>query len=290
MELYILKSGGLGRGDGKGGVVDVSALSGWDVGDPQHSIETVLERGTRQGSWEFVAELDGPRVESNEAELVAPLPRPSKIIAAPLNYHAHAEEMGRADRILANGLFLKAPSSIVGPQDEICLPFSDREVHQEAELGVVIGAPTYRIGESEAASAIAGYCCLLDITIRGQEDRSWRKSFRTFTPIGPSIVTSDAIADPNNLGILCRVNGETRQQASTSEMILDVWRLVAFAAWAFPLMPGDIIATGTPPGVTALEPGDKIAVEIEDVGVMEVSVADEYAGRFADWEFSGVGG
>jgi 2-keto-4-pentenoate hydratase/2-oxohepta-3-ene-1,7-dioic acid hydratase in catechol pathway len=204
---------------------------------------------------------------------ISSLGRPGKIIAAPVNYRRHMSEMSETLDINDLGLFLKAPSSICGQGDVVRLPYSDRRFDQEGELGVVIGREARAIAEGEALDAVLGYTCLLDITMRGGEDRSLRKSFDTFTPIGPWVVTADEVGDPGSLGLTCCVNGQVRQAGNTRDLIWPVPRLVAYASSVMTLHPGDIIATGTPEGVGPLAHGDTIELEIEKVGTLAVSVS-----------------
>ena len=207
----------------------------------------------------------------------APIRKPGKIIAAAANYWKHTQEMNPGQTNLGGirekGFFLKAPTSIIGPGESIRLPFADRRTDHEAELAIVIGKTGSRIPADRVASHIFGYTCLLDITLRGKEDRGLRKSFDTFTPIGPSIVTADEVGDPNALAIECRVNGEPRQSDTTASMIMPVPELVAWISQVMTLEAGDLIATGTPAGVAPLQPGDAIEVTIEKLGTLGVGVA-----------------
>ncbi len=210
--------------------------------------------------------------------LRAPVVFPSKVIAAPVNYRAHQEEMrplikGELHAIEKYGVFLKAPSSIVGPGATIELPFPDRRTDQEVELGVVIGKTARDVDRAEALAYVFGYTGVLDITVRGDEDRSTRKSFDSFTPVGPVLVTADEIPDPHALQLQCWVNGERRQTGNTRDMIWNIPRLVEFASSVMTLHPGDLISTGTPEGVGPLKPGDEITIEVERVGRMSVHVA-----------------
>jgi 2-keto-4-pentenoate hydratase/2-oxohepta-3-ene-1,7-dioic acid hydratase in catechol pathway len=150
---------------------------------------------------------------------------------------------------------------------------SGRRVDHEAELGVVIGRTAARVGRDQAVEHVFGYVPLLDITMRGDEDRSYRKSFDTFTPIGPAIVTADEVPDPGMLDIELTVNGELRQRANTRDLIYDVPRLVEFYSAAMTLEPGDVIATGTPAGVGPLSPGDEIVLDIGTVGRLSMRVS-----------------
>ena len=207
----------------------------------------------------------------------APLKRPGKIIAAVANYRKHTQEMnpGQANPgdIREKGFFLKAPSSVIGPGDAIRLPFPDRRTDHEAELAVVIGRRARAVAPEAVLDHVFGYTCLLDITVRGKEDRGMRKSFDTFTPMGPWVATRDEIPGSPDLEIVCRLNGEVRQQDRTTSMVMAVPELVSWISHVMTLEPGDVIATGTPAGVGPLAPGDRIAIAIERIGGFEVTVA-----------------
>ncbi|HEX2273239.1 MAG TPA: fumarylacetoacetate hydrolase family protein [Acidimicrobiales bacterium] len=205
-----------------------------------------------------------------------PMPRPPKVVGAALNYRAHAEEMRAGPTVESGGLFLKASSSVVGPGATVLLPFADRRTDQEAELGVVIGRTARGVAAADALDHVLGYTCLLDISLRGEGDRSIRKSFDTFTPLGPFVATPETVGDPGALHLRCWVGDELRQDAPTSELLRSVPELIAEISAAMTLEPGDVIATGTPAGVGPLAPGDRIVVEIERVGRLEVGVEAGY--------------
>jgi 2-keto-4-pentenoate hydratase/2-oxohepta-3-ene-1,7-dioic acid hydratase in catechol pathway len=219
----------------------------------------------------------GKTVAGDSVQFGPPIRQPGKIVAAAANYLKHTQEMNPGvaapGGIREKGFFLKAPSSIIGPDEAIRLPFADRRIDHEAELAVIIGRAARGIGEREALEHVFGYTCLLDITLRGKEDRGLRKSFDTFTPIGPCIVTRDEVPDPNALAISCRVNGELRQEDSTRSMTLPVPALIAWISRVMTLEPGDVIATGTPAGVGPIRAGDRIEVAIERLGTLAVTVS-----------------
>jgi 2-keto-4-pentenoate hydratase/2-oxohepta-3-ene-1,7-dioic acid hydratase in catechol pathway len=211
----------------------------------------------------------------------APQPAPRTIVAAPVNYRRHQQEMGGAAGVYAGAAistietyagFVKASGSIVGPDGAIELPFADRRVDHEGELGVVIGRRAARVPRERALEHVFGYVPLMDITIRGEEDRSYRKSFDTFTPIGPAIVTADEAGDPGDLPLELTVNGEPRQRARTRDLIYDVPRLIELYSEAMTLEPGDLIATGTPAGVGPIEPGDVVVLRLGSVGELTMRV------------------
>lgn len=229
-------------------------------------------------AWQPGAKPTGPTQPAAGVRFGPPVKHPSKVIAAAANYWKHTQEMnpGTAKEKLGGihekGFFMKAPSSIIGPGDTIRLPFPDRRTDHEAELGVIIGKTGKDIPADRALDYVFGYTCLLDISVRGKEDRGLRKSFDTFTPLGPHITTKDEVPNPNDVRITCIVNGEKRQDDSTSAMIMPVTELIAWMSRVMTLVPGDVIATGTPAGVAPLQPGDRIDVTIERLGTLSVDV------------------
>jgi 2-keto-4-pentenoate hydratase/2-oxohepta-3-ene-1,7-dioic acid hydratase in catechol pathway len=212
-----------------------------------------------------------------EVRLETPVPWPNKVIAYPVNYHDHATEM--ASRGLANlqGFFLKANSSLSGPSEPIELPaITGREIHHECEIALVIGKQGRDIPLDRALDHLFGYSCLMDITIRGTEERVMRKSFDSFTPVGPWIVTADEVPYPADIDMRLWVNGELRQSANTRDLIVDIPHMISIASSAATLYPGDLIATGTPAGVGAIQAGDQVTIEVAHVGRMTIPVV---AGR-----------
>lgn len=214
----------------------------------------------------------GPRISLDDLELTAPVPDPSKVIAAPVNYVDHMEEMHQESHIDALGVFLKAPSSVIGANGTIRLPYSDRRFDQEGELALVMGRVAHNVPVDDALSYVFGYTCLLDITMRGGEDRSTRKSFDTFTPIGPYLVTPDEVGELGSLELRCSVSGEERQRVMIADLIWDVPALISYVSSVMTMFPGDVITTGTPKGVGPLEEGDRVTVEISRVGSLSVDV------------------
>lgn len=210
--------------------------------------------------------------------LLAPVERPEKIVCIGLNYRDHAAETG-AELPDTPMLFAKWANALVAPGDAIRLPAISSMVDYEAELGVVIGRTATGVPVDEALSYVLGYTCVNDVSARdlqGAEPRWIRgKALDTFCPIGPAIVTADEIADPQSLAIRCRVNGETLQDSTTAQMVFGVAELIAFITEAVTLRPGDVIATGTPPGVGVarspqrfLRHGDTVEVEIDGIGTL----------------------
>ena len=218
--------------------------------------------------------------------LLAPNPAPQHVFAAPANYRKHIGELGartvtKAGRSAREqGFFLKAPGSLSGAGQPILLPRgSSRRFDHESELAVVIGRAARNVPREEAMAYVFGYACLIDATMRiepgvAEEERSMRKSFETFTPMGPFIVTADAVTDPGALANRLWVNGELRQQANTSEMIVGIAELIELVSSVLPLQPGDVIASGTPEGVGPFAPGDQVRIEIESIGSMTLAVRE----------------
>jgi len=206
-----------------------------------------------------------------DVELLAPC-QPSKIVCVGLNYTEHARELKMAHPA-EPVLFLKPPSAILGPGGQIVYPPSSRQVDYEGELAVVVGKRCKNISAEEAEKYILGYTCFNDVTARDlqRKDVQWTraKSFDTFAPFGPWI----AKIDPSNANIETRVNGAVKQKSNTSDLIFDISRLVEFISHVMTLEPGDLIATGTPPGVGPLQKGDVVEVEIEGIGILRNSVA-----------------
>lgn len=216
------------------------------------------------------------------AALLSPVANPGKIMAAPVNYKKHLEEAladkgihhGKlVDEIHKAGIFLKATSSVVGPSEGVRLVHTDRRNDHEVELAVVIGAEGRNIAAGDALEHVAGYCIGLDMTIRGPEDRSLRKSPDSYTVLGPWLVTPDEVGDPGALEVQIAVNGQVRQRERTSELILSVPQLIAWASSFYTLYPGDVLLTGTPQGVGPVKPGDEMLASISRIGEMRVSVS-----------------
>jgi 2-keto-4-pentenoate hydratase/2-oxohepta-3-ene-1,7-dioic acid hydratase in catechol pathway len=222
-----------------------------------------------------------PSVPVSSVRLLSPVGNPGKIVAAPVNYQLHLDE-SRADKainfgtqvktIADYGVFLKASSSMIGASQAVVADWADRRIDHEIELALVIGKKGFRITEDQALSHVAGYMIGLDMTIRGTEDRSFRKSLDTFTVFGPHVVTADEISDPNQLDFELKVNQQTRQKANTAQLIWNVQKLIAYASQAYTLYPGDIIMTGTPEGVAPVLPGDTMHARIDQIGEMTVAV------------------
>jgi 2-keto-4-pentenoate hydratase/2-oxohepta-3-ene-1,7-dioic acid hydratase in catechol pathway len=179
---------------------------------------------------------------------------------------------GFATPIDKYGLFLKAASGLVGPSEGVALAFPGRRNDHEVELGVVIGKTIRHATRDNALDCIAGYAIALDMTVRGPEDRSFRKSADSYSVLGPWLVTADEIADPDMLDLSLTVDGEPRQKSNTRHLICDVRDLIVRASAVYALHPGDIIMTGTPDGVGEVWAGATIHAEIEGIGAMDVKV------------------
>jgi 2,4-diketo-3-deoxy-L-fuconate hydrolase len=214
-------------------------------------------------------------------QLLSPVANPGKIVAAPVNYHNHLAE-ARADagihhnnpvvEIQKIGLFLKATSSLVGASEGVVIRHPQRRNDHEAELVVVIGKTGSKISSSDAWNYIAGYSIGLDMTTRGPEERSMRKSIDTYSVLGPCLVTADEVPDPSALDFWLTVNDEPRQKANTRDLIIGIAELIEFASSFYTLHPGDLIYTGTPAGVGPVEAGDLIVAEFAGLGRLEVAV------------------
>ncbi len=204
-------------------------------------------------------------VPFKELKFLSPT-RPTKIVAVGLNYKAHAEEMGKPlpEEPL---LFLKPSTSVIANKMRIVLPKMSKRVDYEGELAVVIGRKCKKVSPEEARECILGYSCFNDVTARDLQQKDIQytraKSFDTFAPYGPWIATD---IDPIGLKITTRVNGQLRQEGNTEDMIFSPFELVSFISQIMTLLPGDVISTGTPPGVGPLKHQDKVEVEIEGIG------------------------
>jgi 2,4-didehydro-3-deoxy-L-rhamnonate hydrolase len=206
-----------------------------------------------------------------QIKLLPPVARPTKLTCAPTNYQAHIDEMAKAasqagsqivkshsSKILEAGMFLKANSALVGPSEGVPIRFPDRRNDHEIELVMVIGKTGSDIPQSKALDYVAGYCLGLDMTVRGREDRSFRKSVDGYAVLGPWFVTADELPNPDAVPISLTVNGEKRQDSNTSQLIYNCRRLIEFASEFYTLYPGDLVYTGTPDGVGPVKPGDVI--------------------------------
>ncbi|MDX3894447.1 fumarylacetoacetate hydrolase family protein [Pusillimonas sp.] len=224
---------------------------------------------------------DAERKKVGEVKLLSPVANPGKLVAAPVNYQKHLEE-ARADpgihhenqiiEIQRIGLFLKATSSLIGAGSPVAIRHHDRRNDHEIELAVIIGKPGIGIKKDNAWNHIAAYTIGLDMTVRGPEERSLRKSVDSYSVLGPWMVTADEMGDATNLDFQLAVNGEPRQKANTRDLVLGIPELIEYASSFYTLHPGDVLYTGTPEGVGPVLPGDVIVAEFEKIGRMEVAV------------------
>jgi 2,4-diketo-3-deoxy-L-fuconate hydrolase len=228
---------------------------------------------------EMAAKAPGKPISA--VKLLSPVARPSKLVAAPTNYKAHIDEMGArataqnikpSPAIGTAGLFLKANSSLAGPSEGVAIRFPERRNEHEVELAIIFGREGSDIPRDKALDYVAGYCIGLDMTARGPEDRSFRKSIDTYSVLGPWMVTGDEISDPDNVPLNIAVNGEIKQSSNTDQLIYDCRKLIEWGSTFYTFYPGDVLFTGTPEGVSPVKPGDVMRAEIPPIGVMSVAV------------------
>ncbi|MEO7242006.1 MAG: fumarylacetoacetate hydrolase family protein [Variovorax sp.] len=223
------------------------------------------------------------RTALSSVKLLSPVANPGKIMAAPVNYLKHLQEVQKDPSLHHNnsiahiqkaGIFLKATSSLIGAGEAICIAYPDRRTDPEIELVIVIGRKAKDVKAADALGFVAGYAIGLDVTIRGPEDRSLRKSPDTYTVLGPWLVTADELGDPGALSFALKVNDEAkpRQASNTNDLIIDVPALIEWASSFYTLHPGDLLFTGTPEGVSQIKAGDQLEAQIERIGRMRVAV------------------
>ena len=221
------------------------------------------------------------RLPLSDVALLSPIRNPTKILAAPNNFREHSAEMNASGTVKSSlmasmdevGFFLKATSSLVGPSEGIAVRFPERRTDYEVEAVVVIGEVVRGpVSAADALKYVAGYSVGLDITLRGPEERSQRKSIDSYSVLGPWLVTVDEVPDLSLLNMRLSVNGEARQSVGLSDMLFNAAEQIAYASQFYTLYPGDLIYTGTPSGVGPIRGGDVIRAEIESIGAMEVKV------------------
>jgi 2-keto-4-pentenoate hydratase/2-oxohepta-3-ene-1,7-dioic acid hydratase in catechol pathway len=247
----------------------------------------------------FIANLDmmlpklreaakhAPAKPLSQVSLDTPVANPARVIAAPLNYPLHVQEAanpainhgvhmpahdGFATPIDKYGLFLKSQTGVIGAGQKVMLHWDGRRNDHEVELTMVIGRGGKNIAREDALKHVAGYCIGLDMTVRGTEDRSFRKAADTYSVLGPWLVTADEIPDPDALDFGMEVNGEIRQRSNTKSLICDCRDLIVRASRVYALHPGDVIMTGTPDGVGEVKSGDVMHAWIEKIGEMNVGI------------------
>jgi 2-keto-4-pentenoate hydratase/2-oxohepta-3-ene-1,7-dioic acid hydratase in catechol pathway len=268
-------------------VYDVSdAVPGSEAGAPGTFVNALIARWSELAPRLSRAREEVRPIPLASVKLLPPSPAPVQIFAAPANYRKHIAEMrelsvtpkGRTAREM--GCFLKSPASLTNSGRGIELPRgSTRRFDHESELAVVIGRQARNVQRDDALAYVFGYACLVDVTMRIEpegraEERSMRKSFETFTPLGPWIVTADELGDPSALRNELFVNGERRQSATTADMIVGIPELIELVSSVVTLYPGDVIATGTPEGIGPIRPGDEVAIRIERIGEMRLVVRE----------------
>ncbi|XP_005364492.1 fumarylacetoacetate hydrolase domain-containing protein 2A isoform X1 [Microtus ochrogaster] len=267
---------GLESGIG-GGVVD---LNTFDPTLPKTMLQFLEQGETTLSVARRALATQLPVLPRSQVTFLAPVTRPDKVVCVGMNYADHCKEQNV--RVPKEPIiFSKFSSSIVGPYDEIILPPESEEVDWEVELAVIIGKKGKHIKATDAIAHVAGFTVAHDVSARDWQMRrngkQWLlgKTFDTFCPLGPALVTRDSITDPHNLKICCRVNGEVVQSSSTNQMVFKTEELIAWVSQFVTLYPGDIILTGTPPGVGVfrkppvfLKKGDEVQCEIEEIGVI----------------------
>jgi 2-keto-4-pentenoate hydratase/2-oxohepta-3-ene-1,7-dioic acid hydratase in catechol pathway len=273
-------------------IIDVTDIAGVQpkAWPPVGMVQIIANFDTLRQKFQAKADAGGGEPLSS-VRLDCPIAWPNKIIALPANYRGHIDEMkargGGITTQAANlqGFFLKSNSSLSGPADPIVIPdLPGREVHHESELAVIIGKRGRNIARADALKYIMGYSCLIDASVRGKEERVMRKSYDTFCPLGPWIVTADEVPDPANIDVELTVNGQLKQKANTRSLIVDVPEMIAMASSVMTLEPGDIIASGTPEGVGPMEPGDVVAIKIAGVGDMQLKCIRGEGAPHAVWK------
>jgi len=254
---------------------DLILLGNKGLADVKHLIDTAKEKDKKKAT-----------INPEDAQLLAPIISPPKIICLGLNYRDHIAEQNAAlpDDLI---IFMKPRTAVIGPEDAIIKPAFVEKLDYEAELAIVIGRKGKNIRIEEAKRHVFGYTCFNDVSARDIQfkDKQWTrgKSFDTFAPIGPCITTTDQIGDPNNLWIRTHVNGELRQNSSTSNMVFNVCEIVQKLSQVMTIEPCDVIATGTPAGVgfaikpepKFLESGDIVEIEIECIGILKNQVIED---------------
>lgn len=260
----------------------------YDVGsllEPEHKPQCMMVELVRgYDSYRSVIEAkyeECPSYGLASVRLRQPVSHPGKIVAAPVNYLSHKKEMNVQHTARGLGFFLKANSSLIGHGDAIVLPAvkRGRRIDHELELAFVIGKQAKNVKAEDAHRYIFGFTGLNDVTLRpdehNEEERCLRKSFDTFTPMGPWIATLDDIPDFNDIQMKLTVNGEVRQRTNTKDMVCGIAELVELYSHVMTLEPGDIIATGTPDGVAPIRSGDVVTIEIAHIGTFSNPVTEE---------------
>jgi len=256
----------------RGSSTQYGVLDGTAVSEIKGDLFNPVVSSAYTGSGHYT--FTGRKFPFNEIKLLAPC-QPTKIVAVGLNYRSHAHEV-RMEIPEEPLLFLKPSTAVIGPDDHIVFPPMSRRIDYEAELGVVIGGETKNVSEDEAKDYILGYTCFNDVTARdlqGKDKQFTRsKSFDTFAPMGPWIETE---LDPAYLKVESYLEGKLKQSGTTADLLFSVFQLVAFISSVMTLLPGDVIATGTPAGIGAMQPGETIEVLIEGIGTLRNYVSKQ---------------
>ncbi|MGM7679377.1 fumarylacetoacetate hydrolase family protein [Microbacterium sp. A94] len=270
-----------------GGIVDLSSVLPDSVRFTPWGMNWLIENFEEVG--DQARDIENTETAGSSLEEVylrSPVPRPTNVFAAPMNYEDHVDETVATGRLRTEdvrrtvddlGFFLKSSSSVIGQSDTILLPqIEDRAFHHEPELGLVLRTTKAPVAPADWRDAVFGYTCILDITLRNTLthtlDRSLRKSFGTFTPVGPVIVTSDEIPDPGNLDVRLWVDDQLRQHANTKDLIVGIPELTSFITRVASVQSGDLVATGTPGGVGPIVPGNQLTMEVAGVGKLSLPV------------------
>jgi len=277
----------------RGSIVDLNAVSGGEV--PSDMLSLLAEEGAfadvgrllADPSSDFTSADSDSVLPAQQCRLLAPVPRPGKVVCLGLNYMDHAAESGQAVPS-EPVVFAKAATSVIGPGEPILLPPASRKVDYEVELAFVMGRRAHAVAASEAMEFVAGYTVLNDVSARDYQMEKpggqWylAKSFDTFCPLGPWIVTREEVADPHDLALRCEVSGEVLQSSSTSKMFFAIPQIIEYLSKVMTLEPGDVVATGTPAGVgfarkppRLLRDGDIVRCTVEGVGTLENPVRAE---------------
>lgn len=264
--------------------VTAEDLAWWDsAGSLGKLMGAAIDEWKRDERGKAALARAGDLLPASAAKLLAPIARPGKVLCIGLNYRDHAAESGM-DVPTSPIVFSKFATSIVGPGDAVVIPKGCTQPDYEAEMAIVIGRHAKHVTKEDAYHYVAGYCCLNDVSARDFQfaDKQWvrGKAADTFAPIGPFVATKDLIPNPHKLSIKFRLNGETLQDSTTEQLVFGVPELVSFLSQSMTLEPGDIIATGTPPGVgfarkppVYIKPGDRMEVEVQGLGVLFNPVA-----------------
>ena len=224
---------------------------------------------------------DAAPITLESVNLLPPIARPGKLMAAPVNYKAHIDEaqadpgirhIERTTKIREAGIFLKSNTALIGAGGTIPIRFPDRRNDHEFEFVIVIGSECSRVKQADALDVIAGYTLGLDMTVRGPEDRSARKSCDGYAVLGPWFVTADEIADPDDVSFHGAVNGDIKQDANTKDQVLSIRELIEYASEYYTLYPGDVMYTGSPEGVSEVKAGDELHFVCDQVGEFRIGV------------------